>query len=877
MALFHCEACGIRKDVPDKFAGTKVRCSSCRQAVLVTPTPEPALAAHSGEFKRTGMSGTHAPRANAAGHTLPERDIAKEQAEGEDLLASLQIQDAETPPSVPSHATKERTATSGTASDMASGTTSGASSGASGQSVDFAPRQTRNRLPLLHGGIAGNVLGGLEGGLLLIFFCLTFAMLIHEAAPGLCSADLVFGMALTSATVFCIVMSVRGRLPVLAAGPETATCSLLFLFALFLHGQTDSLSPEQASATLIAGMVITALLTGMAAQLAARMDAGRVLRFIPQPVIGGLLAAVGLVLLQGAYKITAADPFCLAGIAPAFSSGQCLKWLPALGLGVVLLLFVYRSKNALLKILLLALSIGAAHGMYIFSGTDILSAQDTGTLLSPVSPALPWHVLHAGLITDIQWPVLLEGLPYLAAAMVLVILSLADKVYTLELLLEDDVDLNDLLRSLAMSNTISAMLGGLPGSISVNRSMGADSARKRGPLAGVVAGLLCGSALLWAGPLAGYIPRFVPAGLLVFFGFALLRKWLVDTKRQFTRMDDYVLLVIIFFTAAVFGILAGMAAAFLLSILVLAHRYSKSTVIKHLLPGSTHRSRVDRSANHLAMLRTRGNEILMMRLQGFIFLGSTTPIIAAIRNRLRDDALPSLRYLILDFSLVNGLAAQVAISFTQLKQLAAKNGFLLIFTNVPFEVEQQLESAGYALNEADGSSISFVDMDYALEWCEDRILSEEGMDDEEDKSLTDMLSPLFPEPDKLSRLMPFLERMEFRNKEVVFRQGDTADAMYFIESGMVNIQLELGARKTTRLKKMGPGTVFGEMGIYTHAPRSASAVAAGKCVLYRLSQSTLDRMQHSDPQLLSAIHRFIVHLLSQRVNDANFRVMDLLR
>jgi len=72
-----------------------------------------------------------------------------------------------------------------------------------------------------------------------------------------------------------------------------------------------------------------------------------------------------------------------------------------------------------------------------------------------------------------------------------------------------------------------------------------------------------------------------------------------------------------------------------------------------------------------------------------------------------------------------------------------------------------------------------------------------------------------------------------------------------------------------RLKKMGPGTVFGEMGIYTSAPRSATVIAMEKCVVYKLSLERFQLIQSKAPQLAAAVNRYIVALLAERVAEAN--------
>ncbi len=839
MALFHCARCAISRHVPDHFAGKKARCPSCRDAITIIPDESNATAEPDSPNATDTTDASH----SRPPHQAPAQDVGTQQG-------------------------SPQGATSG-------GTASTALPPSSFQvDVGTTPAPART---LLYGGTFHNLFSGLESGILLVLFCLTFSLLIHQAAPGASSLSALTGMALVSCAIFCLIMSLRGRLPVLAAGPETATCCILFLFAGFVQNSAADITLPQARATLVAGFILTALAVGIAAQLAARLNLGRVLRYIPPAITGGLLAAVGVILVRAAVDMGSANSFCLATLLPDMNVPFCLRWLPAVLFGAILCLLLYRSKNALLNITLLVLATLGVHILLWQNGMPLAQGQQTGHLVPFFFPSAPWQTYSLGMINDIRWDILLNGLPYLSAAIVLIILSLPDKAYSLELLLEDDVDINDLLRNVALANTVSALAGGLPGSLSINRCVSAQNSRRRGPLAGITAAALCIAALVWAGPFTGYVPTIIPAGLLAFFGLSLLRTWLIDTRRSFTRTDDYALLVLIFLISLVFGLLAGMASGFLLTMLLLARRNSDIPVIRNTLSGSTHHSRVDREAQHFAALRQRGDEILILRLQGFLFLGATRALIEATRLRLGDVSRLPLRYLILDFSQVTGLAARVALGFTRLGQIGRAHGFRLIFANMPLEVGQQLEATGYALNAPDGSTLSFMDADYALEWCEDRILSEAGMDETEEKGLTAMLAPIFPEPALLPRLMPLLERRAVGKREIIFKQGDVPKALYLIESGMVTIQLELEGGKTTRVVKMGPGTVFGEMGLYTQAPRSATAVADSRCVLYSLPQDTLRPLQENDPELLSALHRFVVTLLSRRVYEANTHVADLLR
>lgn len=62
--------------------------------------------------------------------------------------------------------------------------------------------------------------------------------------------------------------------------------------------------------------------------------------------------------------------------------------------------------------------------------------------------------------------------------------------------------------------------------------------------------------------------------------------------------------------------------------------------------------------------------------------------------------------------------------------------------------------------------------------------------------------------------------------EVVFRQGDTADMAYLIEEGSIQIRHDgQGQCEALPLALLGPGEVFGELGVIDGEPRSATAIA----------------------------------------------------
>ena len=88
-------------------------------------------------------------------------------------------------------------------------------------------------------------------------------------------------------------------------------------------------------------------------------------------------------------------------------------------------------------------------------------------------------------------------------------------------------------------------------------------------------------------------------------------------------------------------------------------------------------------------------------------------------------------------------------------------------------------------------------------------------------------------------LATFLERVEHQPGDVIVRQGDPSDAVYFLESGKVEVRATGPGGTTLVLAELGPGDYFGEIGIVTGAERIADVVALEPVTLLRLAKGRL--------------------------------------
>ncbi len=92
-----------------------------------------------------------------------------------------------------------------------------------------------------------------------------------------------------------------------------------------------------------------------------------------------------------------------------------------------------------------------------------------------------------------------------------------------------------------------------------------------------------------------------------------------------------------------------------------------------------------------------------------------------------------------------------------------------------------------------------------------------------------------------SVLATFVQSMSVEPETVIVRQGDEADALYFVEAGEVEVRSRGADGTSTPVATMGPGEYFGEIGVLTGGSRLADVVALQPSRLLRLSKDDYER------------------------------------
>jgi hypothetical protein len=88
----------------------------------------------------------------------------------------------------------------------------------------------------------------------------------------------------------------------------------------------------------------------------------------------------------------------------------------------------------------------------------------------------------------------------------------------------------------------------------------------------------------------------------------------------------------------------------------------------------------------------------------------------------------------------------------------------------------------------------------------------------------------------------------FKDGEIIVRQGEPGDCMYVVQTGTVEV-LHREGDKEYSLRELGPGDFFGEMSLFEGELRSSTVRAVGEVWVYSLERDSLLRRIHEDPSL----------------------------
>ena len=114
----------------------------------------------------------------------------------------------------------------------------------------------------------------------------------------------------------------------------------------------------------------------------------------------------------------------------------------------------------------------------------------------------------------------------------------------------------------------------------------------------------------------------------------------------------------------------------------------------------------------------------------------------------------------------------------------------------------------------------------------------------------------------LARVEVGKTRTELRGRQIVFSQGDPADAVFYIQKGKIELRVSSRQGKEAILAIMGAGDFFGEGCLVGQLLRMATAAAATECSVMRVEKSAMVAVLRDEP-VFAAL--FITYLLTRNI------------
>jgi len=715
---------------------------------------------------------------------------------------------------------------------------------------------------------------GLVTGVIQISVGLSFAVLIFSGslAP---SVSLAISAVLVGSLVLNVVIALLSSAPGMTAAPQDGPAAVAALLAAGVASRLPAEEGSGAAVTVLAALAIASLLTGVAFWLFGRLHVGGLVRFLPYPVIGGFLAGTGWLILLGAFPVMTGHAVTLKSLGEFFSASEALRWAPGAAFGAALFFVKRRWTHFLVLPGALLGSIALFYAVFLAAGGTVSEAVSGGWLLEGIPSGIllaPPAILD---LPSVHWPALVPEAGSLATIIGVCLLQFLLYVSALEVSLHKDLDLDREMRASGIANLLTGLAGGLPGYHWTSTTVLANSMGAKSRLVGVFAALTCVAALLSGASFLPYVPKMALGGLLIFLSLSFLSEWLWIAGFRMPRTDGAIVLLILGVVGAV-GFLEGVAVGLLAAVVLFVVKYSRIDVVRAALDGSHYRSNRDRSPRVARLLHDKGESVAVFKLRGFLFFGTANSLQQKARKRALDKGKQALRFIVFDFREVTGMDSSAVLSFLKLKDFAESHSLILVLTHIREDFANLLAKEGFA--EMESNAIRrFPDLDRGMEWCEDRVIEDEGAGQTKVLApLLDHLRDVFPEEEAVQKFLGYCDRKVLADGEVLIRQGQPAGELFFVESGWVSVVLESPGGAQVRLRTLGPGTVVGETGVYTGAPRTASVVTKGPATVLRLSGEGLQKMEREAPEVASGFHRFIVLHLAERLSWANRTVQAMM-
>jgi SulP family sulfate permease len=715
--------------------------------------------------------------------------------------------------------------------------------------------------------LAGDFWGGLAAMLVALPSAIAFGVAIFAPLGDSYGAAGAIAGILGATAVGLVAPSVGG-VRLLITTPSAPAAAVLS--ALTIELAQKSVPPG----TILLMLAMVALLCGVFQVLFGIIGLGRLIKYMPYPVVSGYLSGVGLIIVVSQVPKLLGAPkdahFWHALASPAQWNGKAI----AVGLVTMGVMLTARAVTKAIPAAILGLAAGtltyfglalADRSLLVVAGNPLVVGPVGGSLAGFAEAIFGrWRAMTALDFRALQMMIF----PALTLAVLLSIDSLKTCV-VLDALTRTRHNSNRVLIGQGLGNVAATAIGGVPGSGQMGATLVNISSGGKTRRSGVIEGALALVAFLALGKLIAWVPIAALAGILIVIGLRMFDRNSLHLLKARSTILDFVVIVAVVVVAETISLIAASAVGVGLAILLFLREQIGGSVIRRKTYGNVMFSKQVRLAEEMEILERRGAGTVIFELQGSLFFGTTEQLYSALEPELK-----ARNFVVLDFTRVQLVDVTAAHILEQIEDMMSDRSAWLIFSHLPRSLPTGRDMQEYfdqvGLVRPERHVRIFGELDEALEWIEDRILTEERMERAAETALTLREIDIFKgrKEETLAALEKCMERRSYKAGEIIFRYGETSDELLLIRRGAVRILLPLETGRH-HLATFGRGDFIGEMSFLDGKPRSAEAMAFTDTDLYALSRRRFDQITEEHHMLATNLLEGLARTLALRLRHTN--------
>ena len=683
----------------------------------------------------------------------------------------------------------------------------------------------------------GDLLGGITGTAVALPQAMGLGVILFTSL-GLNSASGALA-GLLGAALLSLSSGMAGATNGMISAPN-GPVTMLLVASLY-----DISSTGVDSSVLLTILLLILVFAGVIQIILGMTFGGYLVKYIPYPVIAGLVTGIGLLMILSQVKsLTAAAlnddegmyktiPFIIAVITLASIHLSNRRWpqIPGILTGLIIGTLSFH-------LLTLFFSNPAPDSWVVGKIPSILGFIDMPTFTD--LPQLPW-------------------LKILTISLAVAMLASIDCLLTAVVADGQTGARHNSHRELTAQGTgqiLAGLLGGIGGGGTKGSTLVAiESGGAR--WTGVVCAAVIISLILFAGSVGLYLPISVLAGVIAYVGINMVDinvfSWI---QRRRLRVDAVVAIAVISSTL-IYDLLVGLGVGLVGSVLLYIRSQVRVPVLHDRATGRNHRSLQDRSNVENQLLLEHGERIIYIELRGNLFFGTADRLF----NELLDD-LEKPVWMVINMRRVQHIDSSAVHLLGQMASRLQQNGGFMMFSNVMKHSGgfKKINKAFRQLGSIDDISKvkTFASTDAALQFAEDSLLeSVNYTTPTKQTSVSLKNNKLCTNLDKktIKALSKVLQQLSFERKKVLFSQGDPGESIYLVLKGEVEIRLPVGRYHYKRAAKIGPGSYFGSVAFLRPGLRSTTGVVTQACELLQLDRKALNRLMKQGE------HETVVHIL----------------